>query len=82
MEKRNQIKEFCRWLKENKIWIQYLRAFRSQNLPNPNLKKFIEEHQPVDFISCAFTWDNTPEGFNYWITIHFEWDKYYLKSNG
>lgn len=29
----------------------------------------------TDFLSFAFTWDNTPQGYYYWNLILFKWEE-------
>jgi alpha-galactosidase len=33
------------------------------------------EHSKAGIVASAFTWDNTPEGFNYWRDFYRELDK-------
>ena len=66
-------------------FIEFLKARGSYDSFLLNLKndhgaefnKFIDRHvnRPNILIACAFDWENSPQGFFYWLKIDDQWKK-------
>ena len=72
---------FLRFLKKRKAYHTFLTNFNSykgkmfrgkyEEAMNEYLIRICEDF----FISCAFRWDNTKEGYSYWENLHSQWFK-------
>lgn len=58
---------FDKFLMDNGIYRAYNANVRVKQIEDPNL-----------YISCAFFWDNTSEGYSFWLDINNRWLKIVL----
>jgi hypothetical protein len=48
-------------------------AFRiSMNVTNSDVEDLVSISLASDFLSCAFSWESSPEGYKFWEKIYFE----------
>jgi len=79
IEKSLYIREFKLFLYREKIIGEYTRNLLSsinswkKELDFETLKQFLEKRAIHDFISSAFDWTETKEGFNFWADKHSKW---------
>jgi hypothetical protein len=66
----NTHKLFIRFLKEEKCYLDYINNLLSDNFSFINLN-------PEAFISQAFTWCFTKEGYSHWVVKHEKWRNIY-----
>ena len=76
------IVRFFRFLKENGLFGRYLKYYKINKLNEKRpLYKFLNGYDPFVYISNAFSWDETEEGFDFWEEKHSEWVRTYEKKN-
>lgn len=73
-------KLFVEFLKEKKLYHKYFHHIRNFPLPTyqrreMSFKRLSLNENPGQWISGAFIWDATPDGFRYWEKIYHEWNK-------
>lgn len=61
-----QLKIYCRFLKENKVYHSF---FYNKKLYNPKVY-FGYDYTPID---CAFSWASTKEGCAFWRLLSDKW---------
>ena len=73
---------FVKFLKDHKIYDKFIRNVINwrRNLKTdhrkygiPDLDKFCEQLDRSSYLSYAFSWDKTPEGFLYWADVNSSW---------
>lgn len=75
------IVRFSRYLKENGLFSRYLEYYKKDEInKNRPLQWFLRVIDPFEYISNAFTWDETEEGFDFWAEKHSEWVSIYNKN--
>ena len=65
MDKRTK---FLKFLAEHNALIPYILNFEKDSF-----SEFITLNVPEDFITCAFIWSDTPQGFHYWKNLSDLW---------
>ena len=73
----NEIKEFKNFLIQHNILDQYIK-----NVDTKRVKKFV--NYGISFyyiIDASFLWKRTPEGEDYWQSIHKLWQQQYDDKN-
>lgn len=80
MNNANVIKDkFINFLKVNNALENFKNALKEGGSPIPNLEMFvftvikIEISESESLISGAFSWDRTPEGYDYWYGLDYKW---------
>ena len=77
------IKRFKRFLKEEGIYKAFKDNFQPGYLEetgtdSSSLKSFLETCNVLHTVSCAFCWETTAQGFDFWYKIYLKWiDKVY-----
>lgn len=64
----DKISRFFEFLTEHDALIPYILNFNKGPF-----SEFIISYDPEDFISCAFIWSSTPQGFHYWANLSDRW---------
>ena len=67
--------QFIRFLKDNNAYEQYMFNFKIHRL-NPykfTTKEFFINTFYGDFLTHAFNWKDTIEGYNYWGVLDYKW---------
>lgn len=62
--------QFFKFLKRNDIYGKFLNNI---NNVGRKIKYFFERADKSAYVSSAFNWDRTPEGFKYWDDINRKW---------
>lgn len=65
MDKRTR---FLKFLAEHDALIPYI-----LNFDKGPLLEFTISYDPEDFITCAFIWSATSQGFHYWANLNDRW---------
>ena len=60
--------EFLKFLAEYNALIPYI-----LNFDKGPLLEFTISYDPEDFITCAFIWGATSQGFHYWANLSDKW---------
>lgn len=68
-------KEFIAFLKINNCYFEYKENFINDSY-YPKFREFIHFEPRKKYISYAFFWKNTPQGYEYWYDIHYKWIEY------
>ena len=57
---------------------KFYEHLKKQEESRGNKVDFFErnKHDPREWISNAFTWFNTPEGWDFWHSVHQQWSFY------
>ena len=82
-EKKKDLCNFIRFLKENKIYSAYFRNLKSNNSPltmfncayKHSMKNFFSNGDPFNWLTDCFCWAKQKEGRNFWERLHNEWKK-------
>lgn len=73
--KRNQL--FDRFLVETGLIRPFLKNIRKSHHPSFSADGsglgHLMNFDPMDYISLAFSWRDSPEGFAYWYLVHATW---------
>lgn len=75
------LKEFCRFLKENNIFDEFISnanthkayRFRGDGRDCVNFIAHSIEHRPQGIINDAFDWWQTARSSRFWCNLHNEW---------
>ena len=81
----SEIQYFIRFLKEYSILYAFfdtfteMRIMKEKNAPYQNPIKVIEEDYEItkNFISCAFSWIDTKQGYAFWYKIHSDFVRWW-----
>ena len=82
LEKGEYKREFKRFLYKEKIVWQFLKNILSpdndwkEEYNFNNLKEYLNNVYPYDYVSSAFDWDKVDEKFNFWSNISDKWYHY------
>lgn len=78
-ENKNNVKEFFRFLKDNKVYKEFLFAFNDDSTRNSghDVLQFLNEHYRDDFIYSAFSW----ESYTYFGNRSISWWELYVMWN-
>lgn len=75
---------FCKFISTNifyNIFIKFLKENNIYDIYFKNCKNFsIEETSYVYYISSAFSWNYTSEGWSFWDKINSKWNNIILKT--
>lgn len=41
-----------------------------------NVDDFFNKASVAEFVILAFSWDKSPQGYNYWASLHRKWEQY------
>lgn len=76
-------KLFIRFLKEKNVWSKFMRAYISLPLqhnkdhlsyiPKPIIFDYLSQTSPMSYLSLAFPWEMTSDGFKFWWCLNFDW---------
>lgn len=81
MDERTIIKIFYRFLKEEGIFSLYFKNLYRQRGCSLNEKVcYIVRECPEGLINYAFNWSTTPQGHEFWETIHSQWVYIYSRA--
>jgi hypothetical protein len=69
---KNSAKIFLLWLKEHDCYGQYKENFISYRL-HCSFSTFISEYIPYSYLSSAFFWADTSQGWDYWQELNWKW---------
>jgi hypothetical protein len=84
-------KRFFRFLKEEGAYVAFKRNFSLNYLKEwfdndykqiVNGKSYYESVKKIRYISEAFYWKDTPEGFDYWNGLNIKWVRNVFKEEG
>lgn len=83
IKKRKDLRNFIRFLKENKIYSAYFRNLKSNNSPltmfncayKHSMKIFFSDGDPFNWLTDCFCWADQKEGHGFWENFHVEWQK-------
>jgi len=81
IEKKNDLCNFIRFLKDNKIYSAYFRNLKSNYLPyapfnyyyKHNTKNFFSNAKPIYWLTECFCWAAQKEGHEFWENFHVRW---------
>ena len=68
-------KEFISFLKRNDCYYEYKENFINNGY-YPKFREFMHFAPRKKYISYAFFWKNTPQGYEYWNVIYRKWIDY------
>lgn len=66
----DKISRFFGFLGQHDALIPYILNFNKDSF---SFSEFATLYDPEDFISCAFIWSSTPQGFHYWANLSDRW---------
>lgn len=76
---KDSAKIFLQWLKDKGVYSQYKENFINYDLHH-SFSVFISEYNPYSYLSSAFFWADTSQGWNYWEELNWEWLDYAEKE--
>ena len=84
---KKDLRNFIRYLKENKIYSAYVRNLKCNNSPftvfnymyNHSVKDFFSDGDPFNWLTECFCWADQKEGHEFWENFHVNWQK--IKMN-
>lgn len=68
--------QFINFLKKQKCYDNYMENLKTASSPfyeNVEFKHFLQIVHPKSWISLAFNWDSTLEGYEYWVRLNQMW---------
>lgn len=68
-------KEFLSFLKRNDCYCEYKENFINSGYYF-NFRELMNIEPRKSYISMAFHWSSTLQGFNYWSGMHIKWKEY------
>ena len=70
-------KKFYRFLYENDALIEWKRNIKDPKCTASikSLRTYFNHYYDVNWITLAFLWDNSPEGFSFWDKLNDKWRK-------
>jgi hypothetical protein len=75
MEYKQAKRRFNSWLQRNGAYEQYKHNRHIANNSRSSWGYRIRFNSPMDFISMAFDWSDTPEGDQFWGNLHLKWSR-------
>lgn len=63
--------KFIEFLKANKCYTAFVESLKRDH--NADIDGLCERNDPELWISCAFDWEATPQGHNYWFSLSMNW---------
>ena len=86
---KKDLRNFIRYLKENKIYSAYFRNLKSNNSPftvfnytyKHSLKIFFSNGDPFNWLTECFCWADQKEGHGFWENFHVKWQKIKMDEN-
>lgn len=72
---KDSAKIFLLWLKNKDVYDRYKENFINDSY-YPKFRELIHFEPRKKYISYAFFWKNTPQGYKYWHDIHYKWIEY------
>lgn len=73
MEVNKQEEVFVKFLRSNEAYDAYMKYFTIWHSRYQTFSAFIEMEEPKSYIDCAFFWDNTQQGQDYWYHLSILW---------
>lgn len=73
MSQKEIISEFKQFLKSRRAWSKWVRNKKSSINEHESEFFMRNAHQPNMFIAAAFTWEDTPEGDDFWSDLDDQW---------
>ena len=70
---KNDLRNFIRYLKENKIYSAYVRNLKSNNSPQTAFN--------FNWLTECFCWADQKEGHGFWENFHVKWQKIKMNEN-
>lgn len=67
--------KFIEFLKKENAFTSYLHYFEVEETKSGGLSDWLLIKEPDCFLDCAFNWENTLEGENYWDDLNEKWLK-------
>lgn len=68
---KDSAKIFLLWLKNKDVYDRYKENFTHYRCSSFSV--FISEYIPSSYLSSAFFWADTSQGWNYWEELNWEW---------
>lgn len=68
--------QFINFLKKQNCYDSYMENLNTASSPfyeNVEFKHFLQIVHPKSWISLAFYWDTTLEGYDYWLILNLMW---------
>jgi hypothetical protein len=86
---KKDLRNFIRFLKENKIYSTYCKNLKSNNSPfapfnyayKHNVKIFFSDGDPFNWLTDCFCWAEQKEGHEFWENFHVKWQKIKMNEN-
>lgn len=78
MKKQKAKRIFFNWLKKQGIYEQY-KYNRHEANSTPDSYYFRTPLRPSSYLINAFSWEITPQGYDFWQAVHIKWERYYEK---
>lgn len=72
---KDKAKIFLLWLKEHDCYERYKENFINYDLHH-SFSVFISEYSPYSYLSSAFFWVDTSQGWDYWEELNWDWVDY------
>ena len=66
---------FIRFLKKNHAHTKFITNIQYE-YPENTIQEIINRTSYKDLISYSFTWNESPEGRDFWMGIHTKWQEY------
>lgn len=63
------------WLYDHGVGREFLRNFAFAN--DCDYNDWITLVSPENYISDAFRWETTPQGYDFWLRLYAKWNDYY-----
>lgn len=73
MKERSKIQKFIRFLKNNHLYSSYYSNIYNYHKNSNIIEVLYLVGQDIQFISGAFPWAGTKEGFEFWENMHRKW---------
>ena len=82
-QNKKDLRNFIRFLKENKIYSAYFRNLKSNTSQftafnyqyKHSAKKFFSDEDPLYWLTDCFCWADQKEGHEFWEKFHIKWQK-------
>lgn len=72
LKKQEEVKTFVSFLKSNRLYSAYIRNLKN-SLEKESVEKVFNRTSKASFLSSAFTWRDTPKGYDLWADINDAW---------
>lgn len=67
--------KFIQFLKNENVYHRFKGYFAASN-PNKDLKDYLNNTHPIEYLTSAFDWSFTDEPEDFWYMVHYKWKRF------